>query len=435
DLYNADFNSDPFNPKTHEITGLGGKDPLDFGAQQQHPSFRAGPRAGTAGHYWNTIELNEQFTFTPGNHTWKFGFGAGSYGGTSFTSPAGNGGPFGQFNFLTDRPFDPADPATYPSRFRIRVGDSFFDVEDWRTNAFVSDKWRATNKLTLNLGARYDYSDIVPDTKDALAPRIGVAYAASDRMVFRGGIGKFYEPPRNQFMYDVLGNSVISTAYSFDTGNDRASQRGVRPANVCLNPVGDGQGRAQISPACRAMLVDLRNQNAAGQLFSDIPTLRGNPRLGYLWSRRGAPARAERGPHGRLRRQHRPRSDGQDRHQRRAAECQRQCDPAGRRGVRSDGHADSGGRPRRELPARVAVSDAGRLRQRLLRAGTRCGEAVGQPLVRPCELHEIPRARCQCHDGECLCHLGPAGQRRLRRDERAEPARGLRPDERQRSTR
>jgi hypothetical protein len=284
DLYNADFNNDPFDPATHEIVGLEGRDPLDFGAQQQHPSYRAGPRAGTAAHYWNTIALTEQFTFTPGNHTWRFGFGASSNGGTTFNAPAGTGGPFGQFNFLTDRPFDPANPVTYPSRFRIRVGDSFFDVEDWRTNAYVSDKWRATDKLTLNLGVRYDYSDIVPDTKDAFAPRIGVAYAASDRMVFRGGIGKFYEPARNEFMYDVLGNSVISPAYSFDTGNDRASQRGERPAHVCLNPVGDGQGRAEISAACRAFLVDLRNRNAAGGLFLDIPTLRGNPKLGYLWS-------------------------------------------------------------------------------------------------------------------------------------------------------
>ena len=85
-------------------------------------------------------------------------------------------------------------------------------------------------------------------------------------------------------MYDVLGNAVIGPAYSFDTGNDRASQRGVRPAHVCLNPVGDGQGRAEISPACRAFLVDLRNRNAAGQVFNDIPTLGGKPRLGYLWS-------------------------------------------------------------------------------------------------------------------------------------------------------
>jgi hypothetical protein len=284
DLYNADFDNDPFDPDTHEITGLNGTDPLDFGAQQQHPSYRSGPRAGTAGHYWNTIALTEQFTFSPGSHTWKFGFGTGSYGGTSLTAPAGVGGPFGQYNFLTDRPFDPADPSTYPSRFRIRLGDSFFDVEDHRTNAFVADKWRVTDALTLNLGVRYDYSTIVPETKDAFAPRFGVAYAFSDEMVFRGGIGKFYEPPRNQFMYDVLSNAVIGTAYSFDTGNDRSSQRGVRPAHVCLNPVGDGEGRAEINPACRALLVDLRNRNAAGELFSDIPTLRGNPRLGYLWS-------------------------------------------------------------------------------------------------------------------------------------------------------
>jgi len=229
DIYGGDFSNDPFDPKTHEITGLGGRDPLDFGPQQQHPSYRAGPRAGTSGHYWTTLVLSEQFTFTPGNHTWRFGVETGDYGGTTFTAPAGTGGPFGQFNFLTDRPFNPADPFTYPSRFRIRLGDMFFDVDDWRTSAYVSDKWRATDRLTLNLGVRYDYATIVPDSKDAFAPRFGVAYAASERMVFRGGIGKFYEPPRNQFIYEVLSSAVIGPAYTFDTGNDRASQRGALP--------------------------------------------------------------------------------------------------------------------------------------------------------------------------------------------------------------
>ena len=284
DLYNADFNNDPFDPSTHEIVGLNGMDPLDFGAQQQHPTYRAGPRAGTAAHYWNTIALTEQFTFTPGNHTFKAGFGASSNGGTTFTAPAGTGGPFGQFNFLTDLNFNPANNSTYPSRFRIRLGDPFYDVEDWRTNAYVADKWRVSDKVTLNLGVRYDYSDIVPETKDAFAPRLGVAYAVSDGMVFRGGIGKFYEPARNEFMYDVLSNAVSSTSYSFDTGNNRASQQGLRPSHVCLNPVGDGQGRAMISPACRAFLVDLRNRNDAGLVFNDVITLAGTPRLGYLWS-------------------------------------------------------------------------------------------------------------------------------------------------------
>jgi hypothetical protein len=283
-LYDADVSEDPFDHKRHVITGLRGADPFSFGAQQQHPSYRAGPRAGTAGHYWNTIMLTEQFTYTPGNHTWKFGFGAGKYGGTSITAAAGTGGPFGQFNFLQDEPFNPANPFTYPSRFRIRLGDSFFDVEDRRVNAYVSDKWAATDKLTLNLGVRYDYSTIVPDTTDAVAPRFGAAYAVSDRLVFRGGVGKFYEPPRNTFMLEVLSTAPISTAFTFDTGTDRSATRGVRPAHVCLNPTGDGQGRAVIGPACRAFLVEQQNRLAAGQLFNRDVTLRGNPKLGYLWS-------------------------------------------------------------------------------------------------------------------------------------------------------
>ena len=274
----ADAWVDPFDPETHEITGLNGGDPLDFGAQQQHPSYRAGPRAGTAGHYWNTIALTEQFTFTPGRHTWKFGFGASSNGGTTFTAPAGAGGPFGQFNFLTDRNFDPADPFTYPTRFRIRVGDMFFKVDDWRINGYVADKWQATDKLTLNLGLRYDYSNIVPDSKDAFAPRLGVAYAPSEKTVFRGGVGKFYEPARNQFMYQVLSSAVIGSAYTFDTGTDRSATRGERPAHPCLNPVGDGAGRAEISPACRAMLVDLRNRNAAGERVPRHPHYSAGPR-------------------------------------------------------------------------------------------------------------------------------------------------------------
>ncbi len=160
----------------------------------------------------------------------------------------------------------------------------FFKVDDWRINGYVADKWQATDKLTLNLGLRYDYSNIVPDSKDAIAPRLGVAYAPSDKMVFRGGVGKFYEPARNQFMYQVLSSAVIGSAYTFDTGTDRSPTSGLLPAHPCLNPTGDGAGRAVISPDCRAMLVDLRNRNAAGGVFLDIPLLRGTPRLGYLWS-------------------------------------------------------------------------------------------------------------------------------------------------------
>ena len=130
--------------------------------------------------------------------------------GTTFTRPTGRGDT-GQFNFLNDANFNPADPFTYPTRFRIRLGDMFFKVDDWRVNTYIADKWQATNKFTLNLGLRYDYSDIVPDSKDALAPRLGAAYAASDKMVFRGGV-QVLRAGAEPVHILMMSSSVIGTA-------------------------------------------------------------------------------------------------------------------------------------------------------------------------------------------------------------------------------
>ena len=78
---------------------------------------------------------------------------------------------------------------------------------------FFLDDWRATTKLTVNAGLRYDYQSIAkppiqnpdpallaagfdtsfqPSDKNNFAPRIGLSYALSDRMVIRGGYGIYY---------------------------------------------------------------------------------------------------------------------------------------------------------------------------------------------------------------------------------------------------
>ncbi len=78
---------------------------------------------------------------------------------------------------------------------------------------FVQDDWRASQKLTFNLGLRYDYQKIAkppisnpnaglvaagfdtgfqPKDKNNIAPRIGVSYAFNDKTVLRGGFGLFY---------------------------------------------------------------------------------------------------------------------------------------------------------------------------------------------------------------------------------------------------
>ncbi len=78
---------------------------------------------------------------------------------------------------------------------------------------FFQDDWRATPKLTVNLGVRYDYQSIAkppiqnpnaaliaagfdtgfrPSDKNNIAPRIGLSYAFNDKTVIRGGFGIYY---------------------------------------------------------------------------------------------------------------------------------------------------------------------------------------------------------------------------------------------------
>ena len=96
----------------------------------------------------------------------------------------------------------------------------------WSTSFFVQDDFKATDRLTLNVGVRYDFMTppleadnrmanfdpdtaslvfasagsledralVKPDTNN-LAPRVGVVYQMNDRTILRGGYGVFY----NQF--------------------------------------------------------------------------------------------------------------------------------------------------------------------------------------------------------------------------------------------
>ncbi|MEO6654954.1 MAG: TonB-dependent receptor [Pyrinomonadaceae bacterium] len=78
---------------------------------------------------------------------------------------------------------------------------------------FFQDDWRATPKLTVNLGIRYDYQSIAkppiqntnaallaagfdtsfrPSDKNNIAPRIGLSYAFNEKTVLRGGYGLYY---------------------------------------------------------------------------------------------------------------------------------------------------------------------------------------------------------------------------------------------------
>jgi hypothetical protein len=182
-----------------KFIGFAGRDPLTIGQRNQHPSYFTGRGGSMVRTIIRTYVLDQSFTyFVPqlwgGEHTFKAG------AGISFNQmPPRTTVDSGLFIFDTDRPYNPADPTTYPTQFDIQlgpVGVNGFDVysRDRRNYVFVEDRWHVSNNLTLNLGLRYDHHRHTPASKDDFGPRVGFAWDVSGnaRTVIRGGAGKFY---------------------------------------------------------------------------------------------------------------------------------------------------------------------------------------------------------------------------------------------------
>ncbi len=162
----------------------------------------------------------------------------------------------GTFSFSTsNKPFNPADPRTYPDRLTIRVPlqQKTLDRESFYAG-YIQDKWQPIPHLTLNLGLRYDieYNSIAelnnpkftnpgdyPIDRNNFAPRTGFAYAlgSRNRSVIRGGWGLFYQ--RTQFgvtdRYFTSGVYANSFTVSFPANNiDSGPSNGRFPADPML---------------------------------------------------------------------------------------------------------------------------------------------------------------------------------------------------------
>jgi hypothetical protein len=186
---------------------------------------------------------------------------ASTIGGNCFVDP--NGIPYGgtgnaAFNILLGLPSTQA--------FRGSVPGGAFNLRTQEYGFFVQDDWKATDRLTLNLGLRYDLfpsatekdgrlgnydpatrtiilasgsSDrLVSTDKNNFGPRIGFAYGigAEKNMVLRGGYGLLYtldatdRPPLVQ--NPPFTNSVTFDPFSNGLRNLTSLQTG--PPNVPL---------------------------------------------------------------------------------------------------------------------------------------------------------------------------------------------------------
>ena len=270
-----------------EYVGYGGRDQFDVGSLNEYEDFATGLAAAHGGAYSRNYTLQDTLTYVSGGggHTFKTGF---TWNKVMVRPQRIGSNDNGTFEFLHNTPFNPANPSTYPSLFSIVMGDIEIDADDTWVNGFVQDQWRLNDRLTLNLGLRYDYQEQTPETRDALAPRIGFAYDVGGvgRTVVRGGVGRFYEYHLIPVGVNLARRGPLGTVFTFDTGEDESPLEGQIPSDPCLQPLLD-RHLATMSPACRARLEAIRNslQPGAGAEFVNTePWIDGNREMGYLWS-------------------------------------------------------------------------------------------------------------------------------------------------------
>ena len=168
-----------------------------------------------------TYQWVDNLSVIRGRHTLKFG-GDIRYHLDEATT---NNWPFGQLTF--NRDISGLGAAAYmlgyPRETLTPEGVPLSDVSNWRYGLYVQDDWKATSKLTLNLGLRWDYFTLpnegnqvtrflsfgmsgplrlVPDDPTTFlqpylpeynyfGPRFGLAYRITDKTVFRAGYGIF----------------------------------------------------------------------------------------------------------------------------------------------------------------------------------------------------------------------------------------------------
>lgn len=232
-----------------------------------------------------------------GRHDLKFGW-EGRLHRLSFSQPTAPGGDFG-FNFNGTSQFPSSGGGDALASFLIGVGvgnRGTYEVptrsgtQSFQYAGFVQDNWRMNDKLTLNLGLRYDLSTprterfnrmsyLDPNVASPLqvpglsnlrggmkfasaedrratgadyndfGPRFGFAYRLQEKMIMRGGYGVFYAVPRNGASGLVSGGYqgfIRSTPWVTTYQNDGATPwshfSDPWPGTGPFLPVGASQG-------------------------------------------------------------------------------------------------------------------------------------------------------------------------------------------------
>jgi hypothetical protein len=164
--------NDPAGPAVN-ISGV-----ASFGTSTSSPTGRA----------LDSYELSESVAAVRGYHSFKAGIDYLD----DRTSIAFPGAVQGVYTFSSLAKYRSGTYATFQQAF----GPAIQGVPNANAGGFVQDEWRPVPAFTLNLGLRYDFSElpdpVQPQTRN-FAPRLGIAFSPGDhKFVIRAGAGLYY---------------------------------------------------------------------------------------------------------------------------------------------------------------------------------------------------------------------------------------------------
>ena len=211
----------------------------------------------------NVFQYVANLTYSGSAHTIKTGFDVRRRHLTEYQTNRGNG----RFNFAPNITNNPANNTGGHVMAAFLLGAPSLIEQDYllawvgirgtEYSTYIADDWRATQKLTLNLGMRYEldtpfnevanrWANFDPKTatvliagrngvgksagintfKKGFAPRLGFAYQAADKTVVRGGAGIFWNTAgHGGNTLRLMRHVPFGPIYSFSPGNFFVTRR------------------------------------------------------------------------------------------------------------------------------------------------------------------------------------------------------------------
>jgi outer membrane receptor protein involved in Fe transport len=249
-------------------------------------------------------EFADDFSWVKGKHTIKIGFSFEHVSDQVNTIT----NRYGSYTYPTVTAFaEDCNPATVSptatgctgngtgaknwSAFSQTFGNPLVQYAIKDIGIYLQDQWQATDRLTVNVGARYERSFLpAPPAANPLfpltgapyhfgtvnlMPRIGLAYRLNDKTVLRAGAGTFFARMIAGIFDDTLtGNGIYQVSDSLTSSNATLLAAGPVFPNALANPVtGITQGASTldvISPSLKTPYSEQATVAVERQITNDL---------------------------------------------------------------------------------------------------------------------------------------------------------------------